>query len=164
MQRTRVGSLLLVAALATAATWAVVRALSSQGVLLPEVPWATVVVLLFIAAVVFWLGWTVRQYLHGRRPGLDAIRAARTAVLAKASCYAGALLTGWYLAQVLSALTGFHGEVAAGRAWPAVLAVLGSVVLSVVGLLVEWFCRIPPPDDGKDTDRVGDRAPDPAAG
>ncbi|WP_263120872.1 DUF3180 domain-containing protein [Cellulomonas sp. RIT-PI-Y] len=147
MQRTRIGSLLLVAALTAAAAWAVIRALFSQGVLLPAVPWVTGGVLVFIAAIVFWLGWTVRQYLHGDRPGLDPLRAARTAVLAKACCYAGALLAGWYLAQVLHALTELTGEVLADRAWSAGLAVLGAVVLAAAGLLVEWFCRIPPPDD-----------------
>lgn len=158
MRRTRVGSLLLTAAVTTAAAWAVLRALASQGWLLPLVPWATSAVLLFIAAIVFWLGWTVRQYLRGKRPGLDPIRAARTAVLGKASGYTGALLAGWYLAQVLHALTEYTGAVQQDRVWSAGLAVAGSVVLAVVGLLVEWFCHVPPPEDPEEHKAVGDPA------
>ena len=55
-----------------------------------------------IAQEVFVLGWHVRQYLQGKRPDLDALRAARTVVLAKASCYTGALLAGWYGGHVLA--------------------------------------------------------------
>lgn len=164
MQRTRIGSLLLVAAVTTAVAWAVLRILSSRGWLPPEVPWPTVGVLVFIAAIVFWLGWTVRQYLHGKRPGLDPIRAARTAVLGKASCYTGALLSGWYLAQVLHAVTELSGPGGTERAWSAGLAVLGAVILAVVGLLVEWFCHVPPPEDPAERDRAAGPAPDPAAG
>ena len=160
MHRTRVGSLLLVVALTTAAAWAVLRVLASRGVLPPEVPWPTGGVLVFIAAVVFWLGWTVRQYLHGKRPSLDPIRTARTAVLAKACCYAGSLLAGWYLAQVLHTVTELSGPALVDRAWSAGLAVAGAVVLVVVGLVVEWFCRIPPPEDPEEHEH----ALDPAAG
>ncbi|MEV7973532.1 DUF3180 domain-containing protein [Cellulomonas sp. NPDC089187] len=158
MSRTRVGTLLLIAVVTAAAAWAVIRALASRGILLPAVPWATGLVLVFIAAVVCWLGWTVRQYLRGNRPGLDPLRAARTAVLAKASSYAGALLAGWYLAQVLHAVTELTGTVRQDQAWSAGVAVAGAVVLTVVGLLVEWWCHIPPPQDPEEREQVGDPA------
>ncbi len=158
MHRTRIGSLLLVVALTTAAAWAVLRVFASRGVLAPEVPWLTGGVLVFIAAVLFWLGWAVRQYQQGKRPSLDPIRAARTAVLAKACCYAGSLLAGWYLAQVLHAVTELAGPARADRAWSAGLAVLGAIVLVVVGLVVEWFCRIPPPEDPEQREHALDPA------
>jgi hypothetical protein len=147
MQRTRVRTLVLVAVGATALGWLVVRLLASRGVVLPAVPWAMVAVLVLIAAVVLGMGWTVRQYLHGKHPTLDPMRAARTAVLAKASCYTGALLAGWYAAQVVDVLGDLGIESQRDRALSAGLAVLGAVVLAVVGLVVEWFCRIPPPED-----------------
>jgi hypothetical protein len=147
MQRTRVRTLLLVAVGATALGWLVVRLLASRGVVLPAVPWAMVGVLVLIAAVVLGMGWSVRQYLRGKHPTLDPMRAARTAVLAKASCYTGALLTGWYTAQVIDVLGDLGIESQRDRALSAGLAVLGAVVLTVAGLVVEWFCRIPPPED-----------------
>lgn len=158
MQRTRVRTLLLLAVLATGLGWLVVQALGSRGRTLPPVPWAMVGVLVLIAAVVLGLGWSVRQYLRGRHPSLDPLRAARTAVLAKASCYTGALLAGWYAAQVLDVLGDLGIEAQRDRAVSAGLAVLGAVLLAAVGVLVEWFCRIPPSDD----DRPAPTAPDPS--
>ena len=125
-------------------------------------PWLVVVVELLIAAVVFSMGWAVRQFLHGKRPTLDPIRAARTAVLAKASCYTGALLAGWYGGQVLALVSDLDVPGNGGRAAAAGVAAAGAVVLAVVGLVVEWFCRVPPPGEGADaaTERP---APDPSA-
>jgi hypothetical protein len=135
---------------------------AGRGGLLPSVPWLVVVVELLIAAVVFSMGWAVRQFLHGKRPTLDPIRAARTAVLAKASCYTGALLAGWYGGQVLALVTDLDVPGNGGRAAAAGVAAAGAVVLAVVGLVVEWFCRVPPPEEGADA--ASERpAPDPSA-
>ncbi|WP_454050898.1 DUF3180 domain-containing protein [Cellulomonas sp. Marseille-Q8402] len=161
MQRTRVRTLVLVLVAAAALGWLVVRLLASRGVVLPAVPWAMVAVLVLIAAVVLAMGWSVRQYLRGKHPTLDPMRAARTAVLAKASCYTGALLAGWYAAQVLDVLGDLGIEAQRDRAVAAGLAVLGAVVLAVVGLVVEWFCRVPPPED---PEKAAGPAPDAAPG
>lgn len=163
MQRTRATTLVLVVVLSTAVGWSVVRVLSSRGVILPAVPWLMVAVLLLIAAVVLAMGLSVRQYLRGKHPTLDPMRAARTAVLAKASCYTGALLAGWYAAQVLAVLGDLGIESQRQRAITAGLAVLGAAVLAVVGLVVERICRVPPPED---PEHVTGTAPqtDPAAG
>jgi hypothetical protein len=165
MQRTRPRNLVLVAVVATAVGWLVVRALASRGWTLPQVPWAMVAVLVLIAAVVLAMGWSVRQYLHGKHPTLDPVRAARTAVLAKASCYTGALLAGWYAAQVIDVLGDLGIEAQRDRAASAGLAVLGALVLAGVGLLVEWFCRVPPPEDPQEAPGTApDASPDAAAG
>ncbi|RMI03739.1 DUF3180 domain-containing protein [Cellulomonas triticagri] len=163
MQRTRVRTLVLIAVLATGLGWLVVRLVGSRGHTLPQVPWAMVAVLVLIAAVVLGMGWSVRQYLRGKHPSLDPLRAARTAVLAKASCYTGALLAGWYVAQVLDVLGDLGIEAQASRAASAGLAVLGSVVLLVVGLVVEWFCRIPPQDPEERAPGATDPTPPAAA-
>ncbi len=164
MQRTRVRTLLLVAAATTGLGWFVVRALASRGWTMPQVPWLMVAVLVLIAAVVLGLGWSVRQYLRGEHPTLDPLRAARTAVLAKAACYTGALLTGWYAAQVLDVLGDLGIEAQRERALSAGLAVLGAVVLAVAGLVVEWFCRVPPPEDPEQaTGPSRDSSPGPVA-
>jgi hypothetical protein len=162
MHRTRWQTLLLIAAAGAAVTWIVLRAVAGRGGMLPSVPWLVAVVELLIAAVVFSMGWAVRQFLHGKRPTLDPIRAARTAVLAKASCYSGALLTGWYGGQVLALVSDLDVPGNGGRAAAAGVAAGGAVVLAVVGLVVEWFCRVPPPEEG--VDAAGERsAPDPSA-
>ncbi len=162
MHRTRWQTLLLITAAGAAVTWIVLGAIADRGAILPEVPPLVVVVELLIAGVVFSMGWAVRQFLRGRRPTLDPIRAARTAVLAKASCYTGALLAAWYGGQVLAFVSDLDVPGNGGRAGAAAIAAGGAVVLAVVGLVVEWFCRVPPPDEGAEA--AGERpAPDPSA-
>ena len=162
MQRTRWQTLALVTVGVAALTWLGFSTLAGRGGLPPQVPWLVVAVEVLIAAIVFTLGWAVRQFLRGKRPNLDPIRAARTAVLAKASCYTGALLAGWYGGQTVVLVTdlGTHGN--GGRAVAAGIATTGAVVLAVVGLVVEWFCRIPPPKD--DEGAESKTSPQPTAG
>ncbi|GIG35390.1 DUF3180 domain-containing protein [Cellulomonas pakistanensis] len=165
MQRTRARTLVLVAVAATALGYLVVRVLGSRGLDLPQVPWLMVAVLVLIAAVVLAMGWSVRQYLRGKHPTLDPLRAARTAVLAKASCYTGALLGGWYAAQVVAVLGDLGIEAQRDRALAAGLAVLGALVLAVAGLVTEWMCRVPPPEDPEGAPgSPRDASPDAAAG
>lgn len=161
MGRTRWQNLVVVAVLVAALTWAGLRVVVGHGQALPEVSWLVVLVEALIAAVVLAMGWQVRQFLAGRRPSLNPLRAARTAVLAKASCYTGAMLLGWYGGQIVAHLTDAGVPGSGGRAATAGLAALGALVLAGVGLLVEHFCQVPPPS-GHDTET----APrvDPAAG
>ncbi|NMR20352.1 DUF3180 domain-containing protein [Cellulomonas fimi] len=162
MQRTRWQTLLLVAVATALGGWIVLKALEGEGIGLPPVPWLVVVVLVVISGIVFRMGWAVRQFLRGKRPDLDPIRAARTVVLAKASCYTGSLLTGWYAAQVLLVLGDLDLDSQRERAVTAAIAVAGAVLLAVVGLVVEWFCRVPPPTD-EGAEPTGDESTDPAA-
>lgn len=166
MHRTRVQTLGIVAVLVALAGWLLFRALASRSVVPPAVPWLVVAVEVVIAAIVLAMGWSVRQYLKGNKPDLDPIRAARTAVLAKSSCYTGAVLAGWYGAQVLAVLGDLDVASQRARAAAAGVAVVGALVMAAVGLVVEWFCRIPPPEDGAADTGNHSRAPspDPAAG
>jgi len=161
---TRLRTLVLLAAGVTAVTWWVMRMVVGRGAATPpDVPRLVVAVELVIAGVVLAMGWTVRQYQRGKHPTLDPLRAARTAVLAKASCYTGALLTGWYGGQALSLLTDADVPGNPARATAAGIAVLGAVALAVVGLVVEHWCRIPPPGADEPT-LAGASEPDPSAG
>jgi len=147
MRRTPWSRLLIVALLSTAVAAAGLRIAESRGATLLPVPPVAWLAVLLIAAVVLGLGWNVRQYTRGKRPGLDVLLAARTVVLATASTYTGALLTGWYAAQVLLTLGDLQ---IAGRrdvAISAAVAVGAAVLLAVVGLVVERWCEVPPPDD-----------------
>ena len=166
MQRTRVQTLALIAVLVAFGCWLLLRELAGRGVGAPEVPWLVAAVEAVIAAAVLTLGWAVRQYLHGKRPNLNPIRAARTAVLAKACCYTGAVLTGWYGGQVLVVLGDLDVASQRARAGAATLAVVGALSMATAGLVVEWFCRIPPPEDGAadDGNRTRAPSPEPAAG
>jgi hypothetical protein len=151
MRRTPIGSLIAVLVAVAVVGWLALRALEARSVYLPVVPWVVDVAILGLAGLVFWSGWAVRSYQKGKRPSLDGLRAARTLVLAKAAALTGALLGGWYLAQVLVVLGDLAIESRRDRAVAAGIAVLCSVVLAVVGLVVEKFCELPPPDK----DRAG---------
>ena len=48
------------------------------------------------------------------------------------------------------------------RAVAAGIAAAGAVLLAIVGLVVEWFCRVPPPED-KGVQASGSQSTDPAA-
>lgn len=159
MRRTRWQTLATVAAVVTVGAWLLLRVLEGQGITPPPVPGTVVLVCLVISAVVLRMGWAVRQFLRGRRPDLDPLRAARTAVLAKASCLTGSVLLGWYLAQVLLVVGDLDIEPRRDRAVAAAVAAAGALVLTVVGLVVEHLCQVPPPSD-KDAAQAGTGAPD----
>lgn len=147
MRRTPWTRLLLVAALATVPSYAVLRLAEGRGVTVLPPPLLAAGVLAVIALGVLVAGRAVRQYAEGRKPGLDPLAAARTVVLATASCYTGAVLSGWYAGHVLVVIGDL--EIAARRdvATSAVLCLVAAVVLAVVGLVVERWCVVPPPDD-----------------
>jgi hypothetical protein len=161
MRRTPIGSLIAVLVAVAVVGWLVLRALEARSVYLPLVPWLVDVAILALAGAVFWSGWTVRSYQNGKRPSLDGLRAARTLVLAKAAALTGALLGGWYLAQVLVVLGDLAIEPRRDRAVAAGIAVLCSVGLSVVGLVVEKFCELPPSDKDRASSDEGE-SPAPA--
>jgi len=147
MRRTPWTRLLLVAVVTAAVAAAVLRLAESRGATLLPVPAFAWLVVLLIAAVVAVLAWTVRQYARGKRPEIDLIMAARTVVLATASAYTGALLTGWYMAQVLVTLGDLQLAPRREVAISAGVATVAALVLAVVGLVAERWCEVPPPDD-----------------
>src|SRR5690606_6134292 len=76
--------------LSLAFTWSWLRG----GATPVDVPWTTLPVALAASVVVLYLGWAIRQYKRGKRGPVDPQRAVRTVLLAQASAYAGALLSG----------------------------------------------------------------------
>lgn len=136
---------------ATVVSWLLVRLLDSRGLSVTGVSWLVDAALLALTVLVLWLGLGVRAYLKGRRPRLDGLRAARTLVLAKAATLTGSLLAGWYLGQVLALLPDLGIEARRSDALSAAVATACAVLLAVVGLVVERWCRLPPGDDDEET-------------
>ena len=77
---------------------------------------------------------------------LDPILAAWTLVLAQACAYAGTVLLGWHAGIFLDQLRLWSLRSDQGITWLALAMAGGGLVMIVVGLLVERFCRIPPED------------------
>ena len=147
MTRTAWQRLVLVAVVSAAVSAGVLRIAESRGASVLPVPLVSSLVVLLIAAVVVSLGWAVRQYKRGKRPGLDPLLAARTVVLATASAYTGALLSGWYAGHVLLVLGDLDIEARRQVAVSAGAALLCTLAMAVVGLVVERWCEVRPPDD-----------------
>lgn len=150
MQRTSIRMLAVVVVATAVVAWGVLRLVEGAGGYVPPVPWMVDAALLVLAAAVLWAGWTVRQYVAGDRPSLTGLRAGRTLVLSKAASVAGALLAGWYGAQVLVVLGQLHVEARADKAVAAGVATLCAIGLVGAGLVAEHWCRIPPSDDDEE--------------
>lgn len=121
------------------------------------IPPTVAAVLLLVAGVLFVLGRSVRRFVQGRRAPMDPLRAFRILVLAKASALAGAALAGFYTGTALVVAGLSDAPEARTQTWSAAAAALAGVVLVVVALVVEWFCRVPPEDS--DPTREGPHEP-----
>ena len=121
---------------------------------LPATALATMAVIVVITLI---LGIRVLRWRNStkRKKALDPILAARTLVLAQACAYAGTVLLGWHAGIFLDQLRIWNLRSDQGITWVAVAVAGGGLVMIVVGLLVERFCRIPP----EDTDAAGDGKP-----
>ncbi|MCB2177206.1 MAG: DUF3180 domain-containing protein [Actinomycetales bacterium] len=147
MRRTPWPRLVLLAGAVAVVSATLLHTLEGRGVILVAPPVLAAVVMLGIAAVIARLGWNVRQFVRGKRPGLDPLLAARTVVLATAAAYTGAILTGWYSGHVLVVLSRLGHPPLRDFAVVAGVCALSAVALVVVGLVAERWCEVPPPED-----------------
>jgi len=93
---------LLLGLVVTAIAYPGLRVWTGQGHELPPASWGAVIVLVFMACGVFFAGLPIRRFLRGQaKKPLNPLRAMRTLVLAQAAALTGALVAGWYLAQVV---------------------------------------------------------------
>lgn len=147
MRRTPWPRLVLLAAAVAVVSATLLHTLEGRGVILVAPPVLAALVMLGIAGVIARLGWNVRQFVRGKRPGLDPLLAARTVVLATAAAYTGAILTGWYSGHVLVVLSRLGHPPLRDFAVEAGVCALSAVALAVIGLVAERWCEVPPPED-----------------
>lgn len=158
---------LLLAVVACGFSYLVLRLWTAQGGPLPPASWGGLIVLVFMASGVFTAGLPVRRFLRGQatRP-LNPIRAMRTLVLAQACALTGAVVTGWYTAQILLLLPDL--DVSSRRTLAIRLAALaaGGVLMMIAGLMAQGMCRVDKHDRGPDggrnasLDRDGQEGPE----
>jgi Protein of unknown function (DUF3180) len=149
---TRLRTLLIVAVIAAAVTWALLTAVYAS---LPPLTWTLVPALLIAAGAEAWIGRDLRARIQGRRSGRPAppLFVARTVALAKASSQAAALLGGVsagfmiYLSGMASAPTPRADLVDAS------LSLAACLVLLAAALFLEYCCRVPR-NPGSDNDSV----------
>lgn len=139
--------------------WLVLRLVASGGGL-PEPGWVGLAAILFLGGGLLAAGWQVRKLRDGERvPHVTPLRAARTLVLGQAGALTGAVLVGWYLANVLVLLPDADVESQRARIWPFIAHAVAALLLSGAGMLVQRWCRVRPRDDDEDENPPGPPAP-----
>ena len=110
-------------------------------------PISLAITLVGVAVIVVALAWPIRRAVKGKATKhLDPFRAMRIAVLAKACSGSGALVFGAGLGISLYLLTRSVVP-SASTVWLAIATAIGAALLMVGGLVAEYFCTLPPPDE-----------------
>jgi hypothetical protein len=140
------GSVVAVFGISGVLAWALASLADNVGVTPLHVPLTAPLACLVVGIITLWLAFAVRQYLAGKRPSLDPLRAARTVILAQASAYTGAMLAGGFLGYGIAIAAQWSHEPRREAAIAAGIAALGAGVLLACGWLAERWCRIDPPE------------------
>jgi drug/metabolite transporter superfamily protein YnfA len=102
--------------------------------------------------------WT-RIQRHPRSGPLNPLLVARFAVLAKASSLGGALFAGVYAGVAIwAAVERDRLRVAEENLVPAIVGVVGALMLVGAALALERACRVPPRPPGEEDEETGDAA------
>jgi hypothetical protein len=116
----------------------------------PTVPWSSVFVLVFAAAVLGSLAWSTWRTVHRQRRWIDPHRAVSYLLLAKASSLVGALVAGGYLAFGARFLDDLAAPLPQERVVRAGLVALAAAAVVTTALLLERACRVPGGPDEED--------------
>ena len=145
--------LMLIGIILAVAGWAATVVTSRYSMATPVLPATALATMGVIVAITLILGIRVLRWRNSitnanakKKTELDPLLAARTLVLAQACAYAGTVLLGWHVGIFLDQLRIWSLRSDQGITWLALAMAGGGLVMIVVGLLVERFCKIPPED------------------
>lgn len=143
----RIRLLLLVAVVAGALSWIVLRLWADAGNPLPQASWAGLPLLVAVSVGLYLAGRPVKKLVAGQaaKP-VHPLYAARVLALAQAAALGGAAVLGWYVAQIVLLLPDSDVESQQSRIIQLGALGLGAVLLAAAGLLVQRMCRIDAPD------------------
>jgi hypothetical protein len=144
MTPTRVRTLVIVAVVAAAASWLLLRSIYS---VLPPLPWTAVPALLLLAAGEAWSGRSLRARLRGRGRPVHPIAVARMAALAKATSLAAALVGGLAAGLLLYVAASLDKTAYRSDAYASGGTLVSAIILVLASLYLENGCRVPTPDD-----------------
>lgn len=157
--------LLLIGVVLAVAGWSATVVTSRYSMATPVLPATALATMGVIVAITLILGIRVLRWRNSlkdsskKKTALDPLLAARTLVLAQACAYAGTVLLGWHVGIFLDQLRIWSLRSDQGITWLALAMAGGGLVMIIVGLVVERFCRIPPEDgDTKGVDGKPGRA------
>ncbi|HEY4556853.1 MAG TPA: DUF3180 domain-containing protein [Enteractinococcus sp.] len=145
MTAIRIGWVLLVAVVLTILGWLGAFFAAEAGWPAPALGYTAVITIAAVTVLELILG--LRVLKDRERPVADRmnpVAAARTLVLAQAGTYAGAAIGGWHVGILIHRLpaSGFGSTVVT----ESIVQVVTALILVIVGLIVEQWCRIPPDD------------------
>jgi len=127
--------------------WLAAVLTTRYGLNTPVLPLNGLITMGVIVVITLVLGIRVRRWRNGnKKKMLNPILAAWTLVLAQACAYTGSVLLGWHAGIFLDQQRHWNLRSDQTLAWQAVVMAGGGLVMIVVGLTVERFCRIPPED------------------
>lgn len=129
-------------------SWAINIFVADSSSPLP-VPWPVPIALVASAGVALWLGWAVRQYRAGKRPSLDPLRAAKTAMFSQAAALTGAALVGVYGGYVVSLAADWGHPPRRTLILTALCATVAAGLLLAAGWIAERWCATSGDDDDK---------------
>lgn len=139
--------LIVTAVVLAVAGWITAILTSRASLALPTLPLSSLITMALIAIVCLVLGLRVRRWREGdRKKFLDPLIAARTLVLAQACAYAGAVLFGWHIGIFLDQIPSLSLRPELGIIWRILALMAGGIVMVVIGVVVERFCKLPPED------------------
>jgi hypothetical protein len=144
MTPTRVRTLVIIAVVAAAASWLLLRPIYSA---LPPLPWTGVPALLLLAVAEAWSGRSLRARLRGHGRPVPPIAVARMAALAKATSLAAALIGGLAAGLLLYVAASLDKPAYRSDAYASAGTLISAVVLVLAALYLENGCRVPTPDD-----------------
>lgn len=148
MRTIRPAWLAAVAIVLAAVGWVATELTSRASLALPVLPLSSLITMALIAVVCLILGIKVRRWRDGKRDKvLDPLLAARTVILAQACAYAGAVLFGWHTGILLNQLPTIAMRSDLTIIWVMVAHLAGGLVMVVIGIIVERFCKVPPEDN-----------------
>ncbi|MET1022139.1 MAG: DUF3180 domain-containing protein [Arthrobacter sp.] len=111
----------------------------------PVLPLNGLITMGVIVVITLLLGIRVLRWRNGnKKKMLNPILAAWTLVLAQACAYTGSVLLGWHAGIFIDQLRLWNLRSDQTLAWEALAMAGGGLIMIVIGLVVERFCRIPP--------------------
>jgi hypothetical protein len=145
---TSAGVLLAAVAVGLVVGWFGGALLERTQPVVPTVPWTSVGVMAFAAAVLGATAYGTWRTIHRQRRWIEPHQAVNRLMLAKASALVGALVAGGYAAFGARFLDGLPAPLPQERVLRSALVVAAAVLVVVAALLLERACRVPKPPRG----------------
>lgn len=147
MRRTSLRVLVALFVVVGLLSWALLVSLDAAGVFPQFNSWYTAVFAVVVSAWLLWRGRAVKKLKEHEKTTITAVGAARVVAAAKAAALTGAIVAGIGAGLVATYLPHLASPLGKANVVDGAVTVLASAGMTVVALVVERWCEIPPPSD-----------------